>query len=571
MDYEFLLNWVMDILIVIGSVLFVAFFFGMCIFVHELGHFLVAKWRGLHVDAFSIGFKKVWSKKVNGVEYRIGCLPLGGYVELPQVDAATNEPKAADGTPLPPAKPLDRLLTAAAGPICNIIFGLLLGCVVWAVGIPQDTPKMRTIEVAELKEDSPEYRAGLRKGDRIVKLNGKTFNLAWKDFVMEILTNIGEVELEVERNGERLTIKYLPAVNKDKMAVEKTAYPFFMPRIPIELHPDKNSVAAKAGIQPGDQILSLNGQMCEHAGHVQYMINLYGDKPITLEMRRAATGETYTVQVQPEDIPDELDFMTDYYTGVVLSPELEIKAVYKDFPAMESGLLPGDKILKYNDQAVSKFQDFTDLVRGGKESEFEVTVLRNGSEVKLTTRAKAVRPRSIGVEFMLRDYPNPFQQFYNLIELTGKSIRSMMTRLGYNLGLTDQQSNLSARNMSGPMGMAVVLYRSVQLSPALGIYFVVMISFALAIFNLLPLPVLDGGHCFMALIEIIFRRPIPMIVVKILSYIFVGLLILLMLYVTYMDVLRVLPKDKKTEQTAAQPDKTPPAAEKPAAVSAEGK
>ena len=59
MDYEFLLNWVMDILIVIGSVLFVAFFFGMCIFVHELGHFLVAKWRGLHVDAFSIGFKKV--------------------------------------------------------------------------------------------------------------------------------------------------------------------------------------------------------------------------------------------------------------------------------------------------------------------------------------------------------------------------------------------------------------------------------------------------------------------------------------------------------------------------------
>ena len=137
MDYEFLLNWVLDILIIIGSVLFVAFFFGMCIFVHELGHFLVAKWRGLHVDAFSIGFKKIWSKKINGVEYRIGCLPLGGYVELPQVDAATNEPKAADGTPLPPAKPLDRLLTAAAGPICNIIFGLILGCIVWAVGIPQ--------------------------------------------------------------------------------------------------------------------------------------------------------------------------------------------------------------------------------------------------------------------------------------------------------------------------------------------------------------------------------------------------------------------------------------------------
>ena len=126
MDYEYLLNYILNILGIAGSVIFVVFFFGMCIFVHELGHFLVARWRGLHVDAFSIGFKKIWAKKINGVEYRIGCLPLGGYVELPQVDAATEAPKAADGTELPPAKPLDRLLTAAAGPICNIIFGLLL-------------------------------------------------------------------------------------------------------------------------------------------------------------------------------------------------------------------------------------------------------------------------------------------------------------------------------------------------------------------------------------------------------------------------------------------------------------
>ena len=429
---------------------------------------------------------------------------------------------------------------------------------------------MRAIEVAQIEENSPEYRAGLRAGDHIVKLNGKSFNLTWKDFVMEILTNIGEVELEVERNGERFTVKYLPEVNKDKMAVEKTAYPFFMPRIPIELHPDKDSIAAKAGIQPGDQLLTLNGQICEHAGQVQYMINLYGDKPVTLEMRRAVTGETYTVELQPVDLPDELDFMTDYYTGVVLSPEMEIKAIYKDFPAQTSGMLPGDKIIKYNDNKITRFQDFSDLVRAGKENKFKVTVLRGEKEITLETSAKAVRPRTIGVEFMLRDYPNPFQQFYNLLELTGKSIRSMLTRLGYNLGITDQQSNLSARNMSGPMGMAVVLYRSVQLSPALGIYFVVMISFALAIFNLLPLPVLDGGHCFMALIEIIFRRPIPVIVVKILSYIFIGLLIALMLYVTYMDVLRVIPQKQpaaanaqaQTESLEKKPDTPAPAESK---------
>ncbi len=544
MDYEYLLNWILNVLGIAGSVLFVVFFFGMCIFVHELGHFLVARWRGLHVDAFSIGFKKVWAKKINGVEYRIGCLPLGGYVELPQVDAATDSPKAADGTPLPPAKPLDRLLTAAAGPICNIIFGLLLGCVVWIVGIPQDTPKMRAVEVAVIEEDSPEYKAGLRPGDRITKVNGKSFYLAWKDFVVEILTNIGEVELEVERDGKTLQIKYLPAVNTRQMAVEKTAYPFFLPRIPIELHPEKGSVAEQAGIKTGDQLLSINGVPCEHFMMVQNFINYYGDKPLDLEIRRRDSGKIENIQLQPVDLPDELDFLTVYYTGVSLSPQLQIMGIFKDFPAEHSGLHPGDIIKKINDQEVRSFQAYSDQIQAFKAEPFELTVERNGQLLTIRTQAKAVRPRSIGVEFMLRDHPNPFQQFTGLIELTAKSIRSMAVRLGYNLGVTDQQSNLSARNMSGPVGMAVVLYRSVRLSPAMGLYFVVMISFALAIFNLLPLPVLDGGHVFMALIEIVFRRPLPVIAVKIVSYIFVGLLILLMLYVTYMDVLRVLPANK---------------------------
>ena len=561
MDYGYLLDWILETLGIIGSVVFVVFFFGMCIFVHELGHFLVAKWRGLHVDAFSIGFKKIWGKKINGVEYRIGCLPLGGYVELPQVDAATNAPKAADGTPLPPAKPLDRLLTAAAGPICNIIFGLLLGCVVWLVGIPQDTPKMRAVEVATIEKESPEYEAGLREGDRIVKINGKSFYLAWKDFVVEILTNIGEVELDVERDGKIFKIKYLPKINTKKMAIEKTAYPFFSPRIPIELHPDKNSIAAKAGIKAGDQLLTLNGMTCEHFYIVQSYINYYGDKPITLEMRRRDSGEKYSVTVQPEDLPDELDFMTSYYTGVSLSPDLQIVGIFKDFPAEKSGLLPGDIIVKYNDKDVKVFKEFADNVQANKDGKFKITVKRGEKLLTFETCAKAVRPRTIGVEFMLRDYPNPFQQFTGLIELTAKSLRSMAVRLGYNMGITKQQSNLSARNMSGPVGMAVVLYRSVRLSPAMGLYFVVMISFALAIFNLLPLPVLDGGHVFMALIEIIFRRPLPVIVIKALSYLFVGLLILLMLYVTYMDVMRVIPaKDAQSNELPAGTEQTNPAA-----------
>lgn len=93
------MDWILDIL----SVVFVFVAIGFCIFSHELGHFLAAKWRGLHIDAFSLGFKPFWRKKINGVEYRLGWLPFGGYVELPQVDATDAIPKAADGTELPRA------------------------------------------------------------------------------------------------------------------------------------------------------------------------------------------------------------------------------------------------------------------------------------------------------------------------------------------------------------------------------------------------------------------------------------------------------------------------------------
>ena len=133
-----------QILTIIGSALFMIFFFGMCIFIHELGHFLAAKWRGLHVIAFSIGFRKIWCRRWKGVEYRIGWIPFGGYVEIPQIDAV-EEAKDENGNVLPKGKPVDRMIAAAAGPVFNIIFGFLLACVIWVCGIQQDSPELNTI------------------------------------------------------------------------------------------------------------------------------------------------------------------------------------------------------------------------------------------------------------------------------------------------------------------------------------------------------------------------------------------------------------------------------------------
>ena len=155
------------------------------------------------------------------------------------------------------------------------------------------------------------------------------------------------------------------------------------------------------------------------------------------------------------------------------------------------------------------------------------------------------------------DYPSPWRQFCDTLNMTWKAIRGIATGLGNKLGLTKNTSTLKPSHMSGPLGIGMVLFTSIRTSPAVGIYMMVVISFALAIFNLLPLPVLDGGHIFFGLLEIIFRRPVPQGFMKVLSYIFVTLLISLMVFVTFFDIRRafnkIVPDKVQTEQVKNAP------------------
>ena len=273
------------LLTIVGSAIFMVFFFGLCIFVHELGHFLVAKWRGFHVIAFSIGFRKIWSRTYKGVEYRIGWIPFGGYVDIPQIDS-TEPPKDEKGNPLPKGKPLDRILAAVAGPLFNVLFGFFLAVFVWIGGIPEESPKLSQIEVATIETDSPEYRAGLREGDRIVKLNGKSFHKTWREFVVEILTIIGDVTLEVERDGKTVEVTYRPIVNKAVNPVDEIAYPFFRPKLPLRLYPAAGSPAAKAGVRAGDEVIAANGKKIAGFDDLDLFLMMNSDKPFSLTVKR---------------------------------------------------------------------------------------------------------------------------------------------------------------------------------------------------------------------------------------------------------------------------------------------
>lgn len=538
----------LDFLMNVLSLLFAFIAIGFCIFSHELGHFLAGKWRGLHIDAFSLGFRAVWKKKINGVEYRLGWLPFGGYVELPQVDATDAVPKAADGTELPRAKPLDRMITAVAGPLFNILSGLLVACIVWIVGMPQDSPKMREITVLTIDQSGPEYAAGLRANDVIVKLNGEPFFATWTQFVSKILFTIGEVKLEVLRDGKPVTVSYIPKENPKapgRLRDEKIAYPYFTPLVPLEVFPKKDSIAYKAGIRGGDYLVAINGQPLLDYSEFQAGLDQAGSNPVELTIRNAK-GEMRKVTVTPEPVPNLPPEFNRYLTGVLLgtkqgTPGIFLLDVLPNSTALAAGLKTGDRLAFINGKKIDAPQVFTGELKVLKTEPFDLEIERDGKMMKFRLAAKLVIPQTIGMDITLRDHPTPFQQFAATVDMSYKSLRGILIWAGNRLGMTEQTSSLKPTHMSGPLGMGMVLFDSVrQASLISGIYFVVVISFALAIFNLFPLPVLDGGHVMFALIEMIIRRPVPTIIIKSLSAVFVVLLIGLMVFVTFSDGRRLL-------------------------------
>src|SRR5947207_2232383 len=149
--------------------------FNLLIFVHELGHFLAARWRGLKIERFAIWFgKPLWKKKINGVEYVLGTIPAGGYVSLPHmVTMETIECKADNsGQPLPPISALDKIIVAFAGPLFSFLLALAFAIVVMVVGRPVSESEKTTV-IGYVMKGGPAEEAGLRPGDRILAVDGK--------------------------------------------------------------------------------------------------------------------------------------------------------------------------------------------------------------------------------------------------------------------------------------------------------------------------------------------------------------------------------------------------------------
>src|SRR3954453_7778561 len=153
----------------------VVILFNLLIVVHELGHFLAARWRGVYIEGFGVWFgKPIWKKEINGVLYSFGSLPFGGFVKLPQLAPMDIiEGKAdVDRATLPRISALDKIIVAFAGPLFSLLLAVAFAAVVWVVGHPVNESD-QTTTIGYMEKTSPAFKAGLRAGDKILEVDGQ--------------------------------------------------------------------------------------------------------------------------------------------------------------------------------------------------------------------------------------------------------------------------------------------------------------------------------------------------------------------------------------------------------------
>jgi regulator of sigma E protease len=464
------------------------FALGFCIFIHELGHFIAAKKRGLVADRFSVGFgPRLFGWKWKGTDFRLSLIPLGGYVSLPQlVDMGRLE--GADGeeaAALPPISYADKMIVAVMGAVFNLLFAFVLSLVLWGVGreIIQSTEIDRIpTEIVNAEGEvvpGPAYLAGIMTGDVIVRVDGQKI-ANWGELDNAIMTGVGRddeglpyTELEVQRGDETITI-------------------------PV------NPVLVKIGID---------------------------------QMR---------------------------YIGALPSGKLVVAEVLKGMPAFDGGLKAGDELQSLDGQKIESsafLQLFLSRHQGGP---VEVTVMREGEPVVLSIEPKTSdeSPTPLfgfryGVEGV-----NTVRVHYNPAEQLTMMFNRMRTTL---YALVHVDSDVKIKNMSGPVGIVHGLSTMARFGVIDLIWFLALINVNLAIFNLLPIPVLDGGHMLFATISKIIGRPLPIALMEKVQGAFMILLLGMVIYISFFDVGRVaydlglIEDEPRASEQSEEPDGSPEA------------
>lgn len=473
-----------SILKTIGILLVVVLSFNVIIFVHELGHFLAARWRGLVVDRFQIWFgKPIWKKTINGVQYGLGWIPAGGFVALPQMAPmesieGENEDRTA---PLPPISPLDKIIVAFAGPLFSFLLALTAAIIVWFAGKPSNTIHTRT--VGYIDKDMPAAASGLMVGDTITAVNGQPVNCFAGN-----LDGITEQIIFSKGKSIQLTIER-PGVGT--------------------LNVDTNFSVS-------------DGTLLKRSG-----------------MRRVGISPANPVIVQ-STLPGS--------------------------PGERAGYKPGDHILEVDGQPIFSTAQFSQILTDSKEKTLQVKIKRGEQQLTLPTTALIpsngfkIHPDKeplpmLGISYdltaqskTLLTHPGPWQQITD----SGRMLWVTLDRL------TSKESSINLGHLSGPVGIGKMKYHMLldaEFPWRHLLYFWVLFNVNLAIFNMLPFPVLDGGHITMAIMEWVRKKPLNTRVLEVIQTGFVFILLGLFAYVTMKDTFNSITGEEPSKKDSSGPAK----------------
>ncbi len=427
------------------------FVLGVMVLVHELGHFLAARYFGVRVEAFAFGFgPRLFGYKRGDTDYKVCLVPVGGYVKM--AGETTKEPTGDPEEFL--SKPRwQRVIIALMGPIFNVVLALLLLAGLFMVRYERLAFQLDPALIGYVAEGSSAEQAGIREGDTIVAIDGEE-TPTWEAVrLIEITATLTTLNVTVERDGAELTLPV--AIVADESTGVGTAG--WSEIVAVRLGETVEGMPAeKAGIRDGDILLALNGEKINSPARVPDLIQQIGGQPITLQLLR----EEQLVSLEVTPVYDESDAAKPAWRiGVGLSAKYE------------------------------RIKTQLGFVDAWRES-----VDQNTKNATLIFRFLA--------------------------------------------GLIEQR--MSPKSLEGPIGIARLSGQAARAGWPQLVMLMAAISLNLGIFNLLPIPILDGGVITLLLMESVIRRDISFAVKERIVQVGLVFILLLFAFVIYNDIVKSL-------------------------------
>ncbi|MCD6459774.1 RIP metalloprotease RseP [bacterium] len=512
---------------------------GVLIFIHEAGHFMVAKKVGIYIFRFSIGFgKKLFGFKSKETEYCISAIPFGGYVKMAGQE---DVPSGDDEENLDPDTLVDvpenqkfynktvwqRFLVVFAGPAMNFILGIVLFIVVFYVGIHVPVYLKNTL-IGEVIPNSPAAEADIRVGDTILEINSEPVT-QWRQITRKTIFSIGEkLELSIKRGDKIVKTTVVPSYYDKKANPGIGVFPYIK-SVVNEVVAD--NPAQKAGLQPDDVIIGVNNEPVSLT-NISRVIRQNKSPKIILNILRG--DEKLNINISPNKVGG--------ISGIEFLDNVAVRVDAEKYPSLK----PGDKLVKIDDVRVKNIDDINGYIENKINQSVNLSFERAEGNVfikkvkTISVQANITSCNKIGVYFKADD--TTVLERYPIHIACAKGIKRAFVSVGelftsiYYLII----GRISPRELAGPIGIYKITADFAASGFIMLLSFIGFLSVNLSVINLLPIPVLDGGHVVFLLIEAVRRKPLSDKVMEILQKIGFVLLMALIVYTLYNDIVHRL-------------------------------